>query len=191
MFNKMNGAKRIAELEAKYGALLKRCDELLKENIELRKVNDELQGIIYAMDAEYDTLQDQVAEYMDDLRWQAESLKEEFDCKDAYIEELEAELNKNNSIYSEEDAIDAVFRVADEALVLNAPKEVVVAVVAKRSSRAKAVICTTTGLVFDSIKKAAEYYGIKASNSISKCCNGKQKSAGKWNNQKLVWQFVG
>lgn len=57
-------------------------------------------------------------------------------------------------------------------------------------SRAKRVICVTTGMVFDSIKAAAQYYLMSAS-GISKCCNGKAKSAGKLpNGQKLVWKFA-
>ena len=57
-------------------------------------------------------------------------------------------------------------------------------------SRSKRVICVTTGMAFDSIKAAAEYYGMKSANGISKCCNGKAKSAGKLNGQKLVWKFA-
>jgi regulator of replication initiation timing len=63
-------------------------------------------------------------------------------------------------------------------------------IVKKHNSRSKAVICVTTGMTFDSIKEAAEYYGMKSANGISKCCNGKQKSAGKHNGQKLEWQFA-
>ncbi len=184
----------MAELQAKYDALLKRNIELLNENIELHKEVDKLQSTIYAMDAEFDTLQDQVAEYIDDLKWKAETVHEEMESKDAYIEELEETLyGKDFDAAYEEDAIDAVFRVADEVLVLNAPvveEEVVEEKPQRRNSRAKAVVCITTGLIFESIKEAAEYYGIKTSNSISKCCNGKQKSAGKYNGQKLIWQFA-
>lgn len=54
----------------------------------------------------------------------------------------------------------------------------------------KQVRCITTNKEFDSIAEASEYYGIEFS-SISKCCNGKQKSAGQlFNGIKLVWEFI-
>ena len=42
----------------------------------------------------------------------------------------------------------------------------------------KKVINTDTGEVFNSMKEAAEAYGMKRSNPISKCCLGEQKTAG-------------
>ena len=53
----------------------------------------------------------------------------------------------------------------------------------------KKVICTTTMTVFDSLIDGAEYYGIHKEN-ISNCCKGKRKSAGKYNNQKLIWRYI-
>ena len=57
------------------------------------------------------------------------------------------------------------------------------------SYHAKNVICITTMTVFNCIKDGAEYYGINR-HSIGDCCGGKQKSAGKFNGQKLVWRYV-
>ena len=54
--------------------------------------------------------------------------------------------------------------------------------------RSKKVICITTGENFDCIKDAAEKYNIYAT-SISKCCNGKQKSAGELNGVRLQWKY--
>ena len=54
---------------------------------------------------------------------------------------------------------------------------------------AKKVICITTMMVFNTIKEGANYYSIDRS-SITKCCKGKYKSAGKLNNQKLVWRYL-
>ena len=54
---------------------------------------------------------------------------------------------------------------------------------------AKKVICITTMMVFDCIEEAADYYSINQS-SICSCCKGKRKSAGKLNNQKLVWRYI-
>lgn len=54
---------------------------------------------------------------------------------------------------------------------------------------AKKIICTTTMVVFDCIKDAADYYGTHRQN-ISSCCNGKYKSAGKLNGEKLVWRYL-
>ena len=54
---------------------------------------------------------------------------------------------------------------------------------------AKKIICITTMMVFNCIKDAADYYSIDRS-SITKCCKGKSKSAGKFNNQKLVWRYL-
>ena len=55
--------------------------------------------------------------------------------------------------------------------------------------RNKKVICITTGETFDSIKDAAIHYKVLQS-SISKCCIGKQKSAGKLNSIKLQWKYL-
>ena len=43
--------------------------------------------------------------------------------------------------------------------------------------------------VFDYIKQGAEYFNCHHGN-ISDCCNGKRKSSGKYNGQKLVWRYI-
>lgn len=43
----------------------------------------------------------------------------------------------------------------------------------------KLVICLNNQKIFNSIKEASKYYKIKNSSSISACCKGKRKSAGK------------
>lgn len=61
---------------------------------------------------------------------------------------------------------------------------------ATKKSGARKVICKTTGKAFDSMKAAAEYYGLKSSTGISKCCKGTQKTSGTYNGQKLEWKFI-
>ena len=55
--------------------------------------------------------------------------------------------------------------------------------------RSKKVICITTGETFDSIKDACKRYKVLQS-SISKCCIGKYKHAGKLNGIKLQWKYA-
>ena len=58
--------------------------------------------------------------------------------------------------------------------------------------KVRKVKCITTGKEFNTIKEAGEYYKIKYSTNISKCCRGVQKSAGKHpvTGEKLVWKYV-
>ena len=55
---------------------------------------------------------------------------------------------------------------------------------------AKPVVCITTSIIFPSIKRAADYYGIREQ-GIYACCNSKYKSSGKLFNTKepLVWEY--
>ena len=53
----------------------------------------------------------------------------------------------------------------------------------------KSVICLITRRIFYSAHEGAKYYSI-ARCSITKCCQGKRKSAGKLNGQKLVWRYL-
>ena len=56
--------------------------------------------------------------------------------------------------------------------------------------RPKAVICVTTGKIYESITEAGRQTGIERKN-ISKCCNEKRKSAGKdENGNKLEWKYL-
>ncbi len=61
----------------------------------------------------------------------------------------------------------------------------------KNNGRARAVICITTNMVFDTAIEGAKYYNLKASTSIRFCCNGKYKSAGKLpDGTSLIWKFI-
>ena len=60
----------------------------------------------------------------------------------------------------------------------------------KKNPRARKVICITTGETFNCILEAEEKYNI-VHQSISKCCKGKYKSAGKLpTGEKLVWRYA-
>lgn len=54
----------------------------------------------------------------------------------------------------------------------------------------KKVICITTGKIFDSIIEASKYYNIPSRGGITACCRGIQASCGKYNGQKLVWEYL-
>ena len=45
--------------------------------------------------------------------------------------------------------------------------------------------CIETGKIFSSYTEAANTYGLSAGGAISKCCKGKQKTAGGYH-----WEFV-
>ena len=53
----------------------------------------------------------------------------------------------------------------------------------------KKVICITTGKTFSSVTKASNYYKV-AKNTISFCCKGKYRHAGKLNGTPLQWKYV-
>lgn len=57
---------------------------------------------------------------------------------------------------------------------------------------AKEVLCINCNKRFSSLEEAAKWCGLKDGTSISKCCNGKQKTAGKcpMTKEKLMWRFV-
>lgn len=60
----------------------------------------------------------------------------------------------------------------------------------EENPRARKVICTNTGEIFNYIKEAAKKYNVIDS-SISACCKGKLKSAGKLpTGEKLVWRYA-
>lgn len=58
--------------------------------------------------------------------------------------------------------------------------------------KCKKIICTTTGKKFDYIKQAGKFYKIESTSSISACCKGKRKSAGKHpvTGEKLKWEYI-
>lgn len=58
-----------------------------------------------------------------------------------------------------------------------------------KNGNSKSVRCTTTGEIFGSAKQAGEKYKVDNS-SISKCCKGVMKFAGKINDIKLKWEYI-
>lgn len=56
----------------------------------------------------------------------------------------------------------------------------------------KAVICINTLEIFNTVADASREYNIKSDETISRCCKGKQKSAGKHpeTGKKLVWMYL-
>ena len=54
---------------------------------------------------------------------------------------------------------------------------------------ARSVTCVTTGETFDSVKSAAEKYGLYDTN-IVRCCKGVNKHTGKLNGQPLEWAYT-
>lgn len=62
-------------------------------------------------------------------------------------------------------------------------------IIIPKSKRAKAVICTTTGEIFNQVKIAMKKYGIENS-TISACCKGKQKTTKGLNGGiRLQWMY--
>jgi len=59
-----------------------------------------------------------------------------------------------------------------------------------KDTRKMAIVCLTTGEIFNSVIAAAVFMNIDPS-GISKCCKNKAKSAGKHpdTGEKLVWQY--
>ena len=57
--------------------------------------------------------------------------------------------------------------------------------------QSRKVQCITTGKKFNCIKEAGEYYYVDK-HSISNCCQGKRKSAGKHpvTGEKLIWRYL-
>lgn len=69
-------------------------------------------------------------------------------------------------------------------------KKIGEAKVGKNNPNARPVICLTTGRVFYTASEGADYYGIKKTTYVTRCCKGERKSAGKYNGQKLVWRYL-
>lgn len=61
-----------------------------------------------------------------------------------------------------------------------------------KSSRATKVICLNTKQVFNTVKEAGEWCGLKSCSSISACCNNKRKVAGRHpeTGEKLKWMYL-
>ena len=58
--------------------------------------------------------------------------------------------------------------------------------------RGKPVICVTTGLMFNTLSEAAEYYGINNKNDIGQVCRKKRSYCGidPSTGEKLEWEFI-
>ena len=60
----------------------------------------------------------------------------------------------------------------------------------KNATNNEKIICLTTGKVFNSVKQAEQFYGMKKSN-IRKCCKGERETCGKLpDGTKLKWMFL-
>ena len=61
----------------------------------------------------------------------------------------------------------------------------------KNNPNKRKIICVTTGETFEFIADGARKYNINSSD-ISKCCKGKQKSAGKHpiTKEKMIWKYL-
>lgn len=61
-----------------------------------------------------------------------------------------------------------------------------------KNPNAKAVINIETGLVFSTIKNAAEWAGLKTQGTIGECCKGKRNTSGihPETGEKLHWKFI-
>lgn len=59
----------------------------------------------------------------------------------------------------------------------------------KNHPQAKSVICLTTKRIFLTVSDGAKYYNRDQSN-ITRCCQGKIKTSGRLNGQKLVWRYL-
>lgn len=60
----------------------------------------------------------------------------------------------------------------------------------KDNVNAKSVVCLTTGLKFDTLVEARDYYNLKSVGNICSCCRGKMKSYGKLEDgTRLTWAY--
>ena len=61
----------------------------------------------------------------------------------------------------------------------------------EKNPRALRVMCKNTGQVFDTIKQAAEWCGLRSTSDIIYCCKGKSKTAGKHpeTRERLHWIY--
>jgi DNA repair exonuclease SbcCD ATPase subunit len=117
---------RIKELEAEHNDyLIKMAEQTIRINeLLIEKAELQLREI---------EMQEYMEDYLDDIKWKAEQIKDELDGANEYIAELEEELFKENpnhilvrgmaQYYGERDAIDATCTVVDEVLLLMAPVE--------------------------------------------------------------------
>jgi hypothetical protein len=119
---------RIAELEAEHNDyLIKMAEQTIRINeLLIEKAELQLREI---------KMQEYMEDYLDDIKWKAEQIKDELDGANEYIAELEEALFKENpnhilvrgmaQYFGERDAIDATCTVVEEPLLLMAPAETV------------------------------------------------------------------
>lgn len=81
-----------------------------------------------------------------------------------------------------------VCRICEARLILQDSEQIVASGSLEGTRPRRKIQCITTGRIFDSLKDAADTYGIVAA-TISKACKGQLKYAGKMGNQKLEWRY--
>ena len=59
----------------------------------------------------------------------------------------------------------------------------------KNNYKARSIICLTTKEIFEAMSYVYKKYNIKSSH-LSRSCQGKRKSCGKYKGQKLVWRHL-
>lgn len=60
---------------------------------------------------------------------------------------------------------------------------------AQKGKGVKKVICLNNNQIFESIKDATKYMGLKNTGDIPRCCKGQRKSAGKINGEPARWMY--
>lgn len=96
-------------------------------------------------------------------------------------------LGEGNPFYGKHHTDDAKKRMSEKKKGIKPSWEDIL-----NRGQTKKVRCLNNGMVFDSLSKAAEWAKTTASESISRVCKHKQKTAG-WDEEtkeKYVWEFV-
>lgn len=112
------------------------------------------------------------------IKKMSESHKRENLTKETIKKISETNRGKNNSMYGKHHTEEAKQKMSE-------------AKKGKNNTRSRNIICITTNRIFFTIAEGAEYYNIKCPSSITECCKGKKKSAGKLpDGTKLVWRYL-
>ena len=103
-------------------------------------------------------------------------------------------LKKNSRIYQCCNKVKGCNMVKDKHLLwydeyLTMSTEEIEKYVSERLGCIKKIICVNTSEIFENAKAASRQYGINSSH-ILECCKGNRKSAGRLNNEKMVWQYA-
>lgn len=92
-----------------------------------------------------------------------------------------ARIGKDNGMFGRKHSEESISQMSKNRIGKNKGIE---------SKRSKRVECITTGEVFDCIREAGEYYGIKSYTHISRVCNKELKFCGELKNgTKLDWKY--